>query len=65
MIVWLNYLLIFKMISPKGKQFTSKNTHFPVIGASTRLSKILLHHATFNLLLPDNVEEKCDVTLPW
>ena len=52
------------MTSPKGKQVTSKNTHFSVNGVSTRLSNILLCHATFNLLLPDN-REKCDVTLPW
>ena len=58
-------LSIDLMTSPKGKQITSKNTHFSVNGVSTRLSNILLCHATFNLLLPDNREEKCDVTLPW
>ena len=53
------------MTIPKEKQVTSKNTHFSVNGVSNRLSKILLCHATFNLLLPYNREEKCDVTLPW
>lgn len=39
---------------PKGKQVTSKNTHFSVNGVSTRLSKILSCHVMFNLLIPDD-----------